>query len=197
VNAVLACALLIDEIQTLVESNRDLRDITREFSAGWVERFHREVDARAEEERLRRRDYACTLLAAIIGPDCAAFLQVGDGAIVVPSPEGPDDYMWLFWPQKGEYENLTLFLSDATAGDHMNHAFCERRIDEVALFSDGLQRLALHFSTQTVHDGFFRPMFAPVRAAPEGASVALSSALATFLDRSRLTSEPTTISRSS
>ena len=57
----------------------------------------------------------------------------------------------------------------------------ERRIDEVALFSDGLQRLALHYQTRTAHAGFFKPMLATLRAAPADALESLSTQLAAYL----------------
>jgi hypothetical protein len=44
-----------------------------------------------------------------------------------------------------------------------------------------LQRLALHYEGRTAHAPFFRPMFAPVRAADPGRAETLSTQLAAFL----------------
>ena len=60
------------------------------------------------------RDFACTLLGAVIGPGTAAFAQIGDGAIVVAGDE-PGSWAWMFEPQKGEYANETSFLTGEDA----------------------------------------------------------------------------------
>jgi hypothetical protein len=182
VGAQLACSLMINEIVTLFECKGAVREFTREFVQAWIGRFQSEVLVRAEAEGLRPRDFACTLLAAVVGIDSAAFVQIGDGAIVVSCSEEPDDYAWIFWPQKGEYENQTTFATDAGAREQFAHEIHEEGIDEVALFTDGLQRLALHFQSQTAHSPFFRRLFAFVRPTPDGFSPALSASLAAFLD---------------
>jgi hypothetical protein len=177
-----ACSLLIEEIEALMDGEKSVRDLTREFAEGWVVRLQKQIAARAEAEALRPRDFACTTLAAVVGPDCAAFLQIGDGAIVVAAEEAADEYGWVFWPQQGEYENVTCFVTEPAAPERLEHALVEGRIGEIALFTDGLQRLALQFATREAHAPFFRPMFAPVRAADGGYSETLSSALARYLD---------------
>ena len=101
IGASLACSLFVDEMGALFECGGDVRSITREFAERWITRFHNEITLRAEAEGLNSQDFACTLLAAVVGPDCAAFLQIGDGAIVISSPEDPDFYGWVFWPQQG------------------------------------------------------------------------------------------------
>ncbi len=178
----LACATLSDEVVTLLQSGGTTRDVTREFVQSTIADFQCEVSLRANAKGLTPRDFACTLLLAVIDGEGAAFLQIGDGAIVVGPRQEPDQYCWVFWPQRGEYENQTIFVTDAHATDHLDHAFVEAPIDEVALLSDGLQRLALHYQSQSVHDPFFRPMFAPLRSIPTGFSAPLSSSLARFLE---------------
>jgi hypothetical protein len=182
----LACSLLIDEIVTLFECGGTVQEITREFMQSWVDRFQSAVLVRAEAEGLRPRDFACTLLAAVVGADSATFVQIGDGAIVVPCHDEPDEYAWIFWPRKGEYENQTIFATDAVAREELAHELVDQRIDEVALFTDGLQRLALHFQSQAAHAPFFRPLFASVRAISDSSWEALSASLADFLDSPRV-----------
>lgn len=41
-----------------------------------------------------------------------------------------------FWPQKGEYENVTYFAMDAAACKHLNFSTVRRCIDEIAIFTD-------------------------------------------------------------
>ncbi len=180
--AQLACTLLSDEIATLFDTGGAIADISREFVAAWLIHFQHAIAERAEAQGCAPREFACTLLAAIIGEECGAFFQVGGGAIVVAAPDEPDAYGWIFWPQRGEYENVTMFITDPRAADHLEHEIEIRRYSEIALFTDGLQRLALHFASESVHNPFFRPIFPPLRAQQSGYLPELSAALARFLD---------------
>lgn len=179
--AQLACALFVDGVRALLANGGGPRDLTREFVATWLGRFQTEIVTRAEAAGGVPRDYACTLLAAVVGEDSAAYCQIGDGAIVVAAPDEPDGYCWIFWPQQGEYENTTAFATDPAAPNLIAVEQADQPVEEVALFSDGLQRLALHYEGRTAHAPFFRPMFAPVRAADPGRADTLSTQLATFL----------------
>jgi hypothetical protein len=174
----LACALILDEARMLVASGGDIAYLSREVVCDWLVRFQSEIGIRAESEGLAPRDFACTLLVAMVGDDRAAFFQIGDGAMVVSDG---DDYAWIFWPDNGEYENLTFFATDPQAADRLRFDTCDRCVDEIALFSDGLQRLALHYQTRTAHAPFFRSLFSAVRAADGESSEFLSGKLAAYL----------------
>jgi hypothetical protein len=179
----LACALLIQEMEAFfgADAEGDLNEITREFLTNWLVSFQREITIRAEHEELRARDFACTLVAAIIGEHSAVFAQVGDGALVVPSPEEPDEYCYVFWPQKGEYANETYFATDPEAHTKLQYDHVCRRIDEVAVLTDGIQNLALHYQTQSAHDPFFRPVFAWLRPASENYTDRFTASLTAYL----------------
>ncbi len=41
-------------------------------------------------------------------------------------------------------------------------------MDEVAVFTDGIESLVLHYATQSVHAPFFDQIFQPVRSLSEG-----------------------------
>jgi hypothetical protein len=145
-----------------------------------IREWYRQVRRALEEEAARRevplRELSCTLLTAVVGEQAAVFAQVGDGAIVVREGEG---YVPIFWPQVGEYANATWFV---TSPDLEQVLQVERRapVDEVALFTDGLQMMALHFASRSAHGPFFKPLFAALRGAanPEELVVPLRS----FLD---------------
>lgn len=183
VGSALACSLFIQEMEALfgADSDGDVSDVTNKFLMNWLISFQREVAIRAEHEELTARDFACTLVLAIIGKEGAAFAQIGDGAIVVPSPEERDEYCYLFWPQKGEYANETYFATDQEAHTKMQYDYIPRQLDEVAVLTDGIQNLALHYETQTAHNPFFRPVFAWLRPAPENYSERFTESLAAYL----------------
>lgn len=174
----LACALVADEVRALCEIGRSAGDFSRGTVCDWLVRFQNEIGARASSAGLAPRDFACTLVAAVVGRDQAALFQIGDGAMVVSDG---DDYAWVFWPDTGEYENLTFFATDPQACEHLQFDLCERSIDEIALFSDGLQRLALHYQTRTAHAPFFRSLLTAVRAAEGESPETLSARLASYL----------------
>jgi len=179
--ASLACSLFMQEMNDLFQSEGRVRDITSEFARDWLTRFQNEITIRAEAEHISPREFACTVLASVIGEDSAAFFQVGDGAIVVPSSE-PDEYCWMFWPHKGEYENITTFATERTAQERLEHVFVDHRIDELVMFSDGLQRLVLDFRNRTAPAPFFRSMLSPLRPLSEGFSETLTNHLVAFLN---------------
>lgn len=187
VGARLACSLFTGEMAALLESGGGVRDMSREFVRRWLTRFQNEVALRAEADGLAPREFACTILAAAVAEDGAAFFQIGDGAIVTSSLDDPGEYCWVFWPQRGEYENTTSFATDATAAAALAYEFLPARIEELALFSDGMQRLALHFQSQTVHGPFFRAMFRPLDTDARGEMAGLSASLAAFLASPKVT----------
>lgn len=180
----LACALFLQEMEALfgAEGTGDVRDVTDEFVKNWLTSFQREVSVRAEHEGLTPRDFACTLLAAVVGDDSAVFAQIGDGAIVVPAAEEPDEYCYIFWPQQGEYANQTYFATEANAHENLQYSLVSQRVEELAVLTDGIQGLALHYETQSAHNPFFRPVFAWLRPAPEDYSEKYTASLAGYLN---------------
>ena len=121
----------------------------------------RVLDVAAEYEH-EARDYACTLLVAVATQERTLVGQIGDGAIVL------DDgtLRAATWPQQGEYANATHFLVEDDALERLVtvEAGPARRI---AVFSDGLQALALQYDTQTPYEPFFAPFFAYLESSPK------------------------------
>lgn len=184
--AQLACESFLEKSGRLFAEGGELRDATREFFLAWVARFQTEATVLAEAEGLGIYEYGCTAAAAIIGENEAAFFQVGDGAIVVNGERESDDrsgwkYDWVFWPLKGEFANETSFLIGVGTLFAAEYDFVTHRVTELALFTDGLERLLLNLSEQTVHSPFFQKAFAPLCALPPGHGESLSQSLAEFL----------------
>ncbi len=168
-------------MRTLLKRGGGIEDIDREFAEGVVDRFRLVAECVAKLAGHGRRDFACTLLACFVGQERSAFLQLGDGAIVISRREAPDDYDYVFWPQQGEYANETLFATGRDAEDDLQFHVHNGPVDEVALFSDGLQNMVLDYENRRAHSKFFMPMFKSVRTATSGYSRRLSSALAEYL----------------
>lgn len=134
--------------------------------AAQVRAWYQEIHGRLADEARRRglplRELACTLLTAVVGASAAVFAQVGDGTIVILDR---GVYAPVFWPQTGEYANTTSFITDPHHGAAFECLERPGRIDELALLTDGLQRLVLNFAARRVHQPFFTPMFAALRSA--------------------------------
>jgi hypothetical protein len=142
-----------------VANRSGLDGITKEFVEDWLSRLRTEIRDRAESADLSPREFACTILGAVVGQDRAAFFQIGDGAIVVSNRAEPDDYGWVFWPQHGEFANQTNFITQDNALEALEFELEQRCVDEIAIFSDGIERLVLDLKEKTVHAPFFRTLF--------------------------------------
>jgi hypothetical protein len=105
-------------------------------------------------------------------------MQIGDGGIVVDVGNGlavPIN------PMAGEYANMTNFVTDENAIDVLAVAVLPARPAKVAVFSDGVQRLALNMATNTAHVPFFTPFFTVLATATAVQEDHLQAELARFL----------------
>jgi hypothetical protein len=179
--AQLACEIVLQRIVADVRDGLTVARIELDTAHYWLDEARRELGREAEQRGVTPRALACTLLLAVIGESAAAFAQIGDGAIIT---RYGDEYRPVFWPQAGEYANSTNFLTDADFSQLLEFAQFPERIDEVAAFSDGLQRLALNLAARAGHRPFFEPLFARLRAAEKGEE--LSEPLRQFLTSPRV-----------
>jgi len=115
----------------------------------------------AEDRSVELNEFSCTLLGMYITKTKACFFQIGDGAIV--RNDGSGFYVPVWWPFNGEYQNTTSFLIDDPTLPNLNIQIIEGGVDEVALFTDGLQMLILNTEEQNVHQPFFEPFFRYLR----------------------------------
>ena len=135
--------------------------------------------------QLQPRELACTLLFVAMGPGGGVACQIGDGLVAVKP--NSDDWVWVFWPQRGEYANVTHFLTDDDALTVLELDELGSDIDEFAVLTDGLEPLALHYATRSTHTRFFEGMIAPLRAASGDGHIAeLSAKLEEFLTSDRV-----------
>ena len=155
------------------------------FAKETLENLRSELQARAAEADLRIREFACTLLVAIVCPCRSVFWQIGDGAMCFRA-RNEERFQYVFWPEKGDYANVTYFVTDVNAKEHLDIDIVDAEIVELGIFSDGLERLALDFVAGEAHNGFFNGLFPHIRSLPEGRSEELSLRLAEFLSSERV-----------
>jgi serine/threonine protein phosphatase PrpC len=111
----------------------------------------------ARSHELPQHDFATTLILAVIKPGGIVTFQVGDGAVVIQDKHG--QLLALTKPQVEEYLNETIFLTSDEALQRAQCQFWEGDFSHVALFSDGLDLLALQLPDMTPYEPFFKPLF--------------------------------------
>lgn len=159
--AEVASKLACDELQLSVLNGllylRDVASIEHENVHSWYEGVRAKLEECARERGGQLSDFACTLLLAVLGPDVSLFAQVGDGAMVYKS-ETSDEYSTVFWPDNGEYMNITYFVTSPNLEKNLRVRHISDAIAQVAIFTDGLELLALDFKKKEAFGPFFRPM---------------------------------------
>ena len=184
----LACSILLKEAGRFIKSGNNVSDFTRTVAENIITKFQNEVLKYADSMGTKNSDFACTLLVAIVGTRETAVFQIGDGAIVISKHQETDySYSWVFWPGNGEYENMTHFAVEPISSFiNMEYILIEGTIDEVAIFTDGIQRLALHYQSRTAYVPFFKPIFSYLRSSPYGCFYRLQNSVSSFLNSKRV-----------
>lgn len=114
------------------------------------------VEAEARKREVEMRELSTTLIACVLTADAVAVAQVGDGAVIAADGEG---MRALTAPTSGEFANETVFLTSAGAVDAAQRATWRGTALHLAVFTDGLQGLALKHPARTPHEPFFAPLF--------------------------------------
>ena len=100
--------------------------------------------SRQHNEQVSAGQFACTLLAFVVFPNGIAAMQLGDGFIVIREYKR-QDYDLLFQPNKGEYVNVTTFVTSPPEKlkKDLQVTYQPRRVSFVCASTDGLEKLAL------------------------------------------------------
>jgi hypothetical protein len=181
IGAQIACEAVAKSVRSDLCEGQTVTGIERDSVLFWVERTREFLHDEANRRKVSPRELACTLVLAVVGEAGAAFAQIGDGAIVLWDEQS---YQPVFWPQPGEYANTTDFLTDSDYSRRLSFERRPGRFDELALLTDGLQRLALDYEAKSGHRPFFHPLFRSLRNAK--VVDALAEQLREFLDSPRI-----------
>jgi len=185
VGASLACETIARLVEAYVGKGGRVAAIERPLVERWITGLVYRIELDANRSGARVQDYSCTLLAAVVADDSAAFLQIGDGAMVISNGAG---WRHVFWPQHGEFANTTNFVTSERAVLAMEFVRLDEAVEEVAVFTDGIENLVLQKAGKTVHAPFFDSMFPPVRKSQaSGVDVELSRALDKYLSSPTIT----------
>jgi serine/threonine protein phosphatase PrpC len=163
--AEIACEFFAAQVEDFLKSgNASVGSLNEDFGKRWIEFFQTRIAEIARENKKEMRDYASTLVAAVVGKTGAAFYQVGDGGAVYSADGKPESYQFAVEPGESEYVNMTEFLTDDAAADSLRFRFVEAAIEDLILFSDGIFAVAVNYQTNQPHEPFLMPMIAPLRS---------------------------------
>jgi hypothetical protein len=176
VGSTIACEAIIKNAAAYFHAHGAFDGLDRDEALHWCDDARAQIQAAAAERNCDCRELATTLSVAIVAPEASKFFQIGDGAIILRSH---GVYGVVFWPQSGEYANSTNFLTADDYREQLAFLAAPNGCSEVALLTDGLERLALRFDHQTPHAPFFDPLFSALRSAKDVAG--LSEGLRQFL----------------
>jgi hypothetical protein len=164
IGSAMACAAMLENAAAYFETKQKFDELQLEDVIRWCDDARLRIRAEASVRDCGLRELATTLVVAIVAPMRSFFFQLGDGAIVVGNR---GVYGVVFWPQSGEYANTTNFITSDEYRERLDFLMTDSRLSDVALFTDGLERLALRFDSHTPHAPFFEPLFRTVRAADD------------------------------
>lgn len=164
IGAEIACQFFIEEVADFLKSkDASVGSLNLEFGKFWLSFVQKKIGEIAEKEQKTMRDFASTLVGAVIGENCAAFFQIGDGGTVFSTSGEATSYKFAIVPEDSEYVNVTEFLTDENAAERLRFVLIEERIEDVILFSDGIFAVAVDYQTNQPHEPFLIPMIAPLR----------------------------------
>ncbi|QDS99057.1 PP2C family serine/threonine-protein phosphatase [Adhaeretor mobilis] len=156
----IACEKFAEHCQSYFVDDDAIRGVTQEVVADWLVDIRSAINDRAEELETDTRQLATTLLGCVIGEQASFFLQIGDGAMVYRSE---DSFQFAFWPHTGEFANMTNFLTSDNFESQVEWKIVEEQLNDLAAFTDGLERLVLKFEDQTIHEPAITPMLEAIR----------------------------------
>lgn len=181
IGALVSCQLFITEVSKFLNcETASVKSLNEDFGRRWINYFQQKIAERARNEKKEIREYASTLVAAVVGEACAAFYQIGDGAIVFSAAGETENYRFGIEPAETLYVNMTDFLTDREAPEKIRFEFIEKPVEDLILFSDGIFTVAVNYQTNQPHVPFLKPMIAPLRNGnpPDGLNEKLAGFLA-------------------
>lgn len=142
---------------------------------------NRRLQCLADENGSEIRDYATTLICVTLFANFVTVAHIGDGAVVV-SHAGHLEL--ISSPQNGEYVNEVTPVTSEKFIDSMQITFRSMDVECVAVFTDGLERLALDLREKKPFQPFFDPLFTAISNPVSDGD--LSSGLEAFLNSDRV-----------
>ena len=156
-----------------------IRAISDEMAREWIDAVRDRIFVAAKEKSALPRDFAATLVGLVVGPQRAVVCHIGDGACVLRE-QVTMDWTVPSWPAHGEYASSTNFVTDDPEAQ-LRVIHLEGSYRDIAVFSDGIERMVLDFKNNTAFARFFDVMLAPLKGNQPGRDRLLSRRLRDYL----------------
>jgi hypothetical protein len=185
IGAAVACEIFTAEVADFLSAkDASVKSLTPDFGRRWISYFQQKIGETARADKKELRDYASTLVGAVIGEKTAAFFQIGDGGIVFSASGAPASYRFAIAPVESEYVNVTDFVTDETAAERLRFKLIDEPVEDLILFSDGIYAVAVDYQKGVPHEPFLMPMIAPLRNG--AATGSLNEKLENFLSSPKI-----------
>ncbi len=176
------CHTLTDALRRHFRQGAALPD--NEDIWSWIDTARDRIGIAAEKRGKTPRAFAATLVMLVATRHAVLTAHVGDGAVVARLTD--ESWRTLSPPENGEYASMTYFVTDDPAPRLRITRVTEGHTG-FAVFSDGIENLALDHRTDAPHAPFFKSMLDPLdKYEKDGKSAKLSAALAGFLNSPRV-----------
>ncbi len=175
-----AVRIALEAIKKQFDTHRD-EDKARQAMIDVFREVNHDLRTLASQNKNDVRDYATTLICVLARSDSVVVGHIGDGAVVISKD---NNISLLSAPQHGEYAGEVTPVTSSNFEDVQQISFRSLSPDYIAVFSDGLERLAIDSSEGRPFTPFFAPLFAAIAEAENTTS--LSSDLEQFLKSDRL-----------
>ena len=151
-------------VDSLLDALMEEEPSTNEAWQGMIRRAFGAARARLMQKALQEnvlvREYGTTLMVLVLSQQYTIGGLIGDCAAVIRYVGEADELTSICRPQMGEYANMTHFLTQPGALQLLDVQIRAKSAQAVALFSDGLSRLALNLAQNKPYAPFFKPLFA-------------------------------------
>jgi hypothetical protein len=144
----------------------------------WIDEIRDCIALAANRRSVQVREFSATLVGTLVSHNQSLVFHIGDGAVGLRT-----NGIWQIpsWPEAGEYASTTYFITDENCKLRIFRA--EYGANGIAVFSDGIERLALNFASRSAHAPFFTGIIQPVEQATKaGRDRDLSNKLTRYLN---------------
>lgn len=175
--ASLTCRTLATSIKAHFEKTGDFPS-DGELMA-WIDAARDRIGLAAAKRQKAPRDFAATLILVLSDGQESLTVHIGDGSAVARY----EDNLWraLSWPAQGEYASTTFFVTDDPE-PAVKISRSAEPVSAIAVFTDGIERLALNYGLNEPHQPFFKGIILPLDAAvAKGRDFGLSAQLLSYL----------------
>ena len=151
------CRLFIRKAEKWLNEN-DISTLNKEVVLSWFLHFQNVINRVVRIYHIESiKEFATTLLFALLSEKGNIFVQIGDGVI---AKGDINDLNCVFEPQHGEYINTTYFATEKNISERFMFEFNSDKIKRLVMHTDGIEIISFNFALKKPHINFFNPIFA-------------------------------------